>query len=91
MAERMCVLFNDAKLMLSEVRHEHNWTARYYNREVGDVLWFFHGRDDRLFDFKKAMMRNRFSIIDLLHFTGIWSDEFIQMVLDRAEALDAGL
>lgn len=37
------------------------------------------------------MMRNRFSIIDLLHFTGVWSDEFVQMVLDRAEALDAGL
>lgn len=37
------------------------------------------------------LMRNRFSIIDLLHFTGIWSDDFVQMVLDRAEALDAGL
>ena len=37
------------------------------------------------------LMRNRFSIIDLLHFTGIWSDEFVQMLLDRAEALDAGL
>ena len=37
------------------------------------------------------LMRNRFSIIDLLHYTGVWSDEFIQMVLDRAEALDAGL
>ena len=54
MAERMCVLFNDAKLMLSEVRHEHNWTTRDYNREVGNVLWFFQGKDDRLFDFKKA-------------------------------------
>ena len=37
------------------------------------------------------LMRNRFSIIDLLHFTGIWSDDFVQMLLDRAEALDAGL
>ena len=37
------------------------------------------------------LMRNRFSIIDLLHFTGKWNDEFVQMVLDRAEALDAGL
>lgn len=37
------------------------------------------------------LMRNRFSIIDLLHFTGIWSDNFVQTVLDRAEALDAGL
>ena len=54
MAERMCVLFNDAKVLFSEVRHEHNWTTRDYNREVGNVLWFFHGKDDRLFDFKTA-------------------------------------
>lgn len=37
------------------------------------------------------LMRNRFSIIDLLHFTGIWTDDFVQMLLDRAEALDAGI
>ena len=37
------------------------------------------------------MMRNRFSIIDLLHFTGVWSDDFVQMILARAEALDTGL
>lgn len=37
------------------------------------------------------LMRNRFSIIDLLHFTGIWNEDFVQMLLDRAEALDAGL
>ena len=37
------------------------------------------------------LMRNRFSVIDLLHFTGIWNDEFVQMLLDRADALDAGL
>ncbi|MCR5135747.1 MAG: iron-containing alcohol dehydrogenase [Oscillospiraceae bacterium] len=37
------------------------------------------------------LMRNRFSVIDLLHFTGIWNDGFVQMLLDRAEALDAGL
>ncbi len=37
------------------------------------------------------MMRNRFSIIDLLHFTGVWNDEFVQMIINRAEALDAGL
>ena len=37
------------------------------------------------------LMRNRFSIIDLLHFSGIWNDEFVQMILSRAEALDAGL
>lgn len=37
------------------------------------------------------LMRNRFSVIDLLHFAGIWNDEFVQMLIDRAEALDAGL
>lgn len=37
------------------------------------------------------LMRNRFSVIDLLHFTGVWNDEFVQMLLDRAEAMDAGL
>ena len=36
-------------------------------------------------------MRNRFSAIDLLHFTGIWNDEFVQMLIDRAETMDAGL
>lgn len=37
------------------------------------------------------LMRNRFSIIDLLHFSGVWGDDFVQMVLERAEKLDAGL
>lgn len=37
------------------------------------------------------LMRNRFSIIDLLHFSGVWNDEFVQKLLDRAEAMDAGL
>ena len=37
------------------------------------------------------LMRNRFSVIDLLHYTGVWNDEFVQMLIDRAEAIDAGL
>ena len=37
------------------------------------------------------LMRNRFSIIDLLHFSGIWNDDFVRMIIARAEALDAGL
>jgi glycerol-1-phosphate dehydrogenase [NAD(P)+] len=37
------------------------------------------------------LMRNRFSVIDLLHFTGVWNDDFVKMLLDRAEKLDAGL
>ena len=37
------------------------------------------------------LMRNRFSVIDLLHFCGVWSEDFVQMLVERAEALDAGL
>ena len=37
------------------------------------------------------LMRNRFSIIDLLHFSGVWNEDFVQMIINRAEALDAGL
>lgn len=37
------------------------------------------------------LMRNRFSVIDLLHFAGVWNDEFVQKVIARAEAMDAGL
>ncbi len=37
------------------------------------------------------LMRNRFSVIDLLHFAGVWNDEFVQMIIDRADAMDAGL
>lgn len=37
------------------------------------------------------LMRSRFSIIDLLYFTGIWNDVFIKKIFMRAEALDAGL
>ena len=37
------------------------------------------------------LMRNRFSVIDLLHFTGFWTDEFVQKLIERAESMDAGL
>ena len=37
------------------------------------------------------LMRNRFSVIDLLYFTGVWDEDFVQRLLDRAEAMDAGL
>lgn len=37
------------------------------------------------------LMRNRFSVIDLLYFTGIWTPEFVQKLIERADALDAGL
>ena len=37
------------------------------------------------------LMRNRFSVIDLLNYTGIWNEDFVEMILQRAAALDAGL
>lgn len=37
------------------------------------------------------LMRNRFSVIDLLHFTGVWGNEFVQMLIQRANSMDAGL
>lgn len=37
------------------------------------------------------LMRNRFSIIDLLHFCGVWNELFVDEIISRAEALDAGL
>jgi glycerol-1-phosphate dehydrogenase [NAD(P)+] len=38
-----------------------------------------------------CLMRNRFSVIDLLYFSGIWDAKFVDMLLERAEKLDAGL
>ena len=37
------------------------------------------------------LMRNRFSVIDLLHFSGIWNEEFVSMILDRAAEIGSGL
>jgi len=36
------------------------------------------------------LMRNRFSVIDLLNFTGIWNDEFVKKLLDRAASMGCG-
>ena len=37
------------------------------------------------------LMRNRFSVIDLLNYCGIWNEDFVTMLQERAAALDAGL
>ena len=37
------------------------------------------------------LMRNRFSVIDLLFFTGVWNEDFVQQIIARADSLDAGL
>lgn len=36
------------------------------------------------------LMRNRFSVIDLMHFMGFWTDDFVAKLLADADALDAG-
>ena len=37
------------------------------------------------------LMRNRFSVIDLLNYCGIWNEEFVEKIIARADAMDAGL
>jgi glycerol-1-phosphate dehydrogenase [NAD(P)+] len=37
------------------------------------------------------LFRNRFTLSDLMFYTGWWTDEFINRVIDRAEKIDAGL
>jgi glycerol-1-phosphate dehydrogenase [NAD(P)+] len=37
------------------------------------------------------LMRNRFTVIDLMYYTGLWNEAFIERVLDRAREYDAGI
>ena len=37
------------------------------------------------------LYRNRFTLSDLLFYLGWWNDAFIERLIARAEALDAGL
>ena len=37
------------------------------------------------------LYRNRFTLIDFLYYIGWWNDEFVERVMERAGALDAGL
>lgn len=71
---------------IAECMHKANAPCRYsklnYPVDAKTVRWAITNCH---------MMRNRFSIIDLLHFTGIWSDDFVEGILKKAEALDAGL
>ncbi|MBR4653295.1 MAG: acetylxylan esterase [Kiritimatiellae bacterium] len=53
-AERMFVLWNDAKISFAEVGHSKDWRKRHYFTEESDACWFFHGDGGALFDFKAA-------------------------------------
>ena len=71
---------------ISECMHKANAPTRYsvlnFPVDAKTVVWAMTNCH---------LMRNRFSVIDLLHFTGIWNDEFVQGIIDRAEKMDAGL
>lgn len=54
LAERMFVLWNDAKISFAEVTHEKDWRKIEYRDQVGEVCWFFRGTNDALFDFRTA-------------------------------------
>jgi glycerol-1-phosphate dehydrogenase [NAD(P)+] len=38
-----------------------------------------------------CLMRNRFTIADLLFFLGLWDDVFVERLLDRARSVGGGL
>ncbi len=71
---------------IAECMHKANAPCRYsklnYPVDAKTVKWAITNCH---------LMRNRFSVIDLLHFTGVWNDEFVQRLLNVAEMLDAGL
>lgn len=71
---------------VSECMHKANAPTRYsalnYPVPADTVRWAIKNCH---------LMRNRFSIIDLLNYTGVWSDEFVEKLIQRAEKMDAGL
>ena len=54
LAERMTVLWSDAKISLADVLHEKDWHKREYKDEIADACWFLRGPDARPFDFRTA-------------------------------------
>ena len=56
MADCMYTLWNDGKIMRGENRHRHDWKIGF-NELMADVMWVFHGEDERPFDFKASENR----------------------------------
>lgn len=52
LSERLCVMWADGKVTLSDVRHEHVWRKRPHGEEEADAFWLLHGEDGHPFDFK---------------------------------------
>lgn len=71
---------------VAECMHKANAPTRYstlnYPVDADTVRWAIKNCH---------LMRNRFSIIDLLNYTGVWSDEFVESLIQRTEKMDAGL
>lgn len=71
---------------LTRCMHEANAPCRYsalnYPVDAKTAIWAMNNCH---------LMRNRFSVIDLLNYTGIWNEAFVQRVIARADSLDAGL
>ena len=56
MVDCMYTIWNDGKVMRGENRHQHDWKIDYSDL-MADVLWVFHGEDDRPFDFRESVNR----------------------------------
>ena len=56
MADCMYTFWNDGKIMRGENRHRHDWKIGF-SELMADVMWAFHGADERPFDFKTSENR----------------------------------
>ena len=71
---------------IAECMHKANAPCRYsvlnYPVDAKTATWAMNNCH---------LMRNRFSVIDLLFYTGIWNEDFVQKIIARADSMDAGL
>ena len=71
---------------IAECMHKANAPCRYsvlnYPVDAKTATWAMNNCH---------LMRNRFSVIDLLFYTGIWNEDFVQQIIARADSMDAGL
>ena len=56
MADCMYTFWNDGKIVRGENRHRHDWKIDFHEL-MADVMWVFHGEDERPFDFKTSENR----------------------------------
>ena len=56
MVDCMYTIWNDGKVMRGENRHQHDWKIGFHEL-MADVMWVFHGEDEKPFDFKASENR----------------------------------